>query len=302
MTLAGSDILSASSFSRKVLDFIHNETDKLCNLDHKKRQELLKGKLVALLFFEPSTRTRASFTVAAKTLGAATVGFSSGTSTSETKGESLHDTIKMFEGYGSDVIVMRHPRDGAAQLAADVASIPVINAGDGKNQHPTQSMMDTYAIRKRHNTIDGLSVLLVGDLKYGRAAHSLIQALYCYDCTIHVASPESLRMPPIFLKKQVHEHTDLEEAIKAANPDVIYMTRVQKERFPDINEYAKVKGSYVLNRKLLAKIKPTLQILHPLPRVDEIDTRIDALPYAGYFIQAADGMPVRQAILNAVIA
>jgi aspartate carbamoyltransferase catalytic subunit len=263
-------------------------------------QKLLDGKVIATLFFEPSTRTRLSFESAINRLGGKIVGFADAGSSSVSKGETLNDTIRMVSSY-SDLIVMRHPVEGSARFASEVASVPVINAGDGANQHPTQTLLDLYSIRKTQGTLDNLNVFMVGDLKYGRTVHSLMMALSRWNTTFNFISPEELKMPDEFklylenLGLKYYEHYDFTAYISRA--DIIYMTRVQKERFSDPIEYEKVKNIYVLKNSMLANTKPNMKILHPLPRVNEINTDVDSNPKAYYFEQALNGVYTRQAIL-----
>lgn len=263
-------------------------------------QKLLDEKVIATLFFEPSTRTRLSFESAINRLGGKIVGFADAGSSSVSKGETLNDTIRMVSSY-SDLIVMRHPVEGSARFASEVASVPVINAGDGANQHPTQTLLDLYSIRKTQGTLDNLNVFMVGDLKYGRTVHSLMMALSRWNTTFNFISPEELKMPDEFklylenLGLKYYEHYDFTAYISRA--DIIYMTRVQKERFSDPIEYEKVKNIYVLKNAMLANTKPNMKILHPLPRVNEIHTDVDSNPKAYYFEQALNGVYTRQAIL-----
>lgn len=268
------------------------------------KQEILKDKVVASIFFEPSTRTRLSFESAASMLGAKVIGFSNPAATSQSKGESLHDTIKMLSSY-SDIIVMRHPREGAARYASEVASVPVINAGDGANQHPTQCMLDLYSILKTQGKLENLQVTLVGDLKYGRTVHSLVQAMCNFNATFHLVSPNELKLPSsvkMHIKKanlEYHQYTDLNDVIPFS--DIIYMTRIQRERFSDPLEYEKVKDSYILDAATLKGCKETMRILHPLPRVNEISVDVDKTPNAYYFEQARNGVYVRQALIAAIL-
>ena len=243
-------------------------------------RNLLEGKVVASLFFEPSTRTRLSFETAINRMGGRIVGFSDASSSSTTKGESLKDTTKMVDNY-CDLIVMRHPLEGAARFASEVASVPVINAGDGANQHPTQTMLDLYSIYKTQGTLENLNIFMVGDLKYGRTVHSLLQAMSYFNPTFHFISPKELEMP---------------DAYKMFL-DNFYMTRVQRERFADPLEYEKVKNVYILKNAMLAGTKPNMRILHPLPRVNEIDEDVDENEKAYYFQQALNGVYTRQAII-----
>lgn len=263
-------------------------------------QNLLEGKIIATLFFEPSTRTRLSFESAISRLGGKIVGFADSSSSSVSKGETLHDTIRMVSNY-SDLIVMRHPIEGSARFASEISSVPVINAGDGANQHPTQTLLDLYSIRKTQGTLDNLNIFMVGDLKYGRTVHSLMMAMSRWNTTFNFISPEELRMPDEFklylenLGLKYYEHTDFTDIISKA--DIIYMTRVQKERFSDPIEYEKVKNIYVLRNSMLSNTKPNMRILHPLPRVNEINPDVDSNPKAYYFEQALNGVFTRQAIL-----
>ncbi|MDR2415012.1 MAG: aspartate carbamoyltransferase [Odoribacteraceae bacterium] len=261
---------------------------------------LLEGKVVASLFFEPSTRTRLSFETAISRMGGRIVGFADSSSTSTSKGESLKDTIKMVDNY-CDLIVMRHPLEGAARFASEVASVPVINAGDGANQHPTQTMLDLYSIYKTQGRLDNLEIFMVGDLKYGRTVHSLLQAMSHFNPVFHFISPGELEMPATYklfldsLHIPYHEHRELDDVINSA--DILYMTRVQRERFADLLEYEKVKNVYVLHNSMLAGTKDNLRILHPLPRVNEINEDVDENKKAYYFDQARNGVYTRQAII-----
>ena len=268
------------------------------------RQRILADKIVATLFFEPSTRTRLSFESAANQLGARIIGFSDASNSSVTKGETLKDTILMVSNY-ADLIVMRHPREGSARYASEVAKVPVINAGDGANQHPTQCLLDLYSIRKTQGRLDNLNIAFVGDLKYGRTVHSLAQALCNFNCTFHFVSPVELKMPSYVKqivkdnKLEYHQYTELSEVIPFA--DIIYMTRVQRERFADPMEYERVKNSCILNKAMLKDCKENMKILHPLPRVNEIATDVDNTPYAYYFQQAHNGVFVRQALMSLIL-
>jgi len=301
MDWKGRDVISVRDFSREDIEFVLNVAERLeTELNEKSALNYAQGKILATLFFEPSTRTRLSFESAMHRLGGSVIGFSSASSTSVKKGESLADTIKTVEQY-SDVIVIRHPMEGAARLAAEVAEIPVINAGDGSNQHPTQTLLDLYTIKRAFGRIDGLTIGLLGDLKYGRTVHSLAEALAFYDVELYLISPELLRMPRHIIEElqekiTVHETTDLEETVPKL--DVLYVTRIQRERFPDEEEYLKVKGSYQVNLKVLKSAKESLRIMHPLPRVDEIHPEVDKTPHALYFRQVFYGVPVRMALLG----
>jgi len=255
-------------------------------------RELLKGKVVATLFFEPSTRTRLSFETAANRLGARVIGFADPKITSGTKGETLKDTILMVSNY-ADVIVMRHYIEGAAQYASEVAPVPIVNAGDGAHQHPSQCMLDLYSIYKTQGTLENLNIYMVGDLKYGRTVHSLLMAMRHFNPTFHFVAPKELAMP-----KEYKLYCD-EKVIQDA--DILYMTRVQKERFSDLMEYERVKNVYVLNNDLLKSAKPNMKILHPLPRVNEIAYEVDDNPHAYYIQQAGNGLFAREAIFCDVL-
>ena len=268
-------------------------------------REILKGKVVATLFFEPSTRTRLSFETAANRLGARVIGFSDAKVTSATKGETLKDTILMVSNY-ADVIVMRHYIEGAAQYASEVAPIPIINAGDGAHQHPSQCMLDLYSIYKTQGTLDNLDICLVGDLKYGRTVHSLIMAMRHFNPTFHFIAPQELAMPDeykLYCKEygiKFVEHTDFSEDV-ISNADILYMTRVQKERFSDLMEYEKVKNVYILKNEMLKNARENMKILHPLPRVNEIEYEVDSNPHAYYIQQAQNGLYAREAIICDVL-
>src|SRR4030042_581512 len=294
-------LVSIDDFSKKeIIDIL----DLAEEFEKQPVQKLLEGKVVATVFFEPSTRTRLSFESAINRLGGKIVGFSDSSSSSVTKGETLHDTIKMVSNY-SDLIVIRHPVEGSARFASEVASVPVINAGDGANQHPTQTMLDLYSIRKTQGTLDNLNIFMVGDLKYGRTVHSLMMAMSRWNATFNFISTERVSMPDEFklyldnMGLKYYEHLDFSDIISKA--DIIYMTRVQKERFSDPIEYEKVKNVYVLRNEMLKKTKPNMRILHPLPRVNEIHTDVDTNPKAYYFEQALNGVYTRQAILCALL-
>lgn len=298
--VAGNNLISLRDLSKEQILHVLKTAEKIAAMPQEQKQHLLKEKIIGTLFYEPSTRTRFSFQAAAKRLGAATLGFSDPSSTSSTKGESLFDTIKMLEQY-VDLIIIRHPLDGAARLAADATGKPVINAGDGANQHPTQTLLDLYTIQQTQGKLDRLKVAMVGDLKYGRTVHSLSLALGHFNPELFFVAPESMRIPDHYLeelkKKGIaFKETDDVEAI-IPEVDILYMTRIQKERFPDPLEYEAVKKAYILRKHMFTKARPNLKILHPLPRVNEISTEMDATPYAYYFQQAGNGIPVRQAVL-----
>lgn len=265
-------------------------------------RELLKGKVVATLFFEPSTRTRLSFETAANRLGARVIGFSDAKVSSVTKGETLKDTILMVSNY-ADVIVMRHFIEGAAQYASEVAPVPIINAGDGAHMHPSQCLLDLYSIYKTQGTLENLNIYLVGDLKYGRTVHSLIMAMRFFNPTFHFIAPKELAMPQeykLYCKEhniKFQEHTAFNEKV-IADADILYMTRVQKERFSDLMEYERVKNVYILKNEMLSNVKPNMKILHPLPRVNEIAYDVDNNPHAYYIQQARNGLYARESIFS----
>lgn len=263
-------------------------------------RELLKGKVVATLFYEPSTRTRLSFETAANRLGARVIGFTDAKVSSVSKGETLKDTILMVSNY-ADVIVMRHHIEGAAQYASEVAPVPIVNAGDGAHQHPSQCLLDLYTIQQTQGTLENLNIYLVGDLRYGRTVHSLLMAMRHFNPNFHFISPKELAMPEEYklhcrkhgIKYEEHEEFD-EDVI--ADADILYMTRVQKERFSDLMEYERVKNVYILHENMLGKVKDNMRILHPLPRVNEIAYDVDANPHAYYIQQAKNGLYAREAI------
>lgn len=264
-------------------------------------RDLLKGKVCATLFFEPSTRTRLSFETAVSRLSGRIIGFSDSATSSAAKGESLKDTIVMVSNY-ADLIVMRHHLEGSARYASEISTVPVINAGDGSNQHPTQTMLDLFTIYETQGTLENLTITIVGDLKYGRTVHSLIHGLSYFRPTFNFVAPEEMHIPDkykLFCEKKgitCNEYTEFApEAINSA--DILYMTRVQKERFTDLMEYEKVKNMYILRDRMLAKSKDNLKVLHPLPRVNEISQDVDNNPKAYYFEQAKNGMFTRQAII-----
>lgn len=267
-------------------------------------QKILEGFVVATLFFEPSTRTRLSFESAVNRLGGRVIGFSDAALSSTTKGESLADTIRTVSNY-ADLIVMRHPIEGSARWASQVASVPIINAGDGSNQHPTQCLLDLFTIRQTQGTLDNLDIAFVGDLKYGRTIHSNVIALSHFNTTFHLVSPEELKLPSavkMHIKSnnlQYFQYTDLEEVIPKV--DIIYMTRIQRERFADPIEYERVKNSYTLTKKMLEGSRENLKILHPLPRVNEISVDVDLDPRAYYFKQALNGVYIRQALIASIL-
>ena len=268
-------------------------------------RKILDGKVVATLFFEPSTRTRLSFETAAGRLGARGIGFADPKVTSGTKGETLKDTIMMVSNY-ADIIVMRHYLEGAAQYASEVAPVPIVNAGDGANQHPSQTMLDLYSIQKTQGTLDNLNIFLVGDLKYGRTVHSLLTAMRHFNPTFHFIAPKELAMPEeykVYCREhgiRYEEHEDFNADV-IAEADILYMTRVQRERFTDLMEYERVKDVYILRAAMLKKARENMKILHPLPRVNEIAYDVDNDPHAYYFEQARNGLYARQAIISDVL-
>ena len=263
-------------------------------------RELLKGKVVATLFFEPSTRTQLSFQTAANRLGARVIGFSDAKTSSTTKGETLKDTILMVSNY-ADIIAMRHHIEGAAQYASEIAPVPIINAGDGAHMHPSQCLLDLYSIYKTQGTLENLNIYLVGDLKYGRTVHSLIMAMRHFNPTFHFIAPKELAMPQeykLYCKEhgiKFEEHTDFNEQV-IADADILYMTRVHKERFSDLMEYERVKNVYILKNDMLGSAKENMKIMHPLPRVNEIAYDVDENPHAYYIQQAKNGLYAREAI------
>ncbi|TLD41302.1 MAG: Aspartate carbamoyltransferase [Candidatus Jettenia ecosi] len=297
------DIISIRHFNKEELLYI---LDLAKQMERTTYTDTLKDKILASLFFEPSTRTRLSFESAMQRLGGMVIGFADSGITSVAKGESLRDSVKIIEGY-CDIIVLRHYLEGSAQLAADVVNIPVINAGDGANQHPTQTFLDLYTIQKTKGALEGLTIGFLGDLKYGRTVHSLAYALAYFGAEMFFISPPGLRMPRDSIdelkdrKVKCYEHESLSGISKKL--DVIYCTRIQKERFADPVEFEKVRGVYRLSKAMLEEleIKKDLKILHPLPRVDEMDESLDKTNYAVYFHQARNGVPVRKAILSAVL-
>ena len=296
--------ISIKDFEREDIEYILDEASKLENIAKSKEvSEELKGKILGLMFFEPSTRTRISFETAMKRLSGNCIGFTSSGSSSVSKGESIADTAKMFEGY-SDALVIRHELEGVSKFISDIVDVPVINAGDGAGQHPTQTLLDLYTIKKEIGKIDDLKIALIGDLKFGRTVHSLSNALCLFDnVKIYMVSPPELRMPQEVrhdLNKTNIEYVEvnnIEDVIDDVN--VLYVTRIQKERFADINDYMQIKGAYIINKKMLEG--KDLIVMHPLPRVDEIDTDVDKTKYNKYFTQAANAVHVRMAILKTLI-
>jgi len=299
--LKGRSLVSIQDFSRAEIELVLATAARW----QDQRTRHLESSQVALLFFEASTRTRNSFITAVHHLGGSVAGFSSGEGSSVQKGESLHDTIKMFSSY-CEAIVLRHPRDGSARWAADVSDVPVINAGDGKNQHPTQTLLDLFAIQATQGRLENLTVGFMGDLKYGRTVHSLAEALCLYPGNrLLLLSPQLLALPDSYVDHyrerglEVEVCHTLEEVVPRV--DILYCTRIQRERMPDESEYAKVRGVYRLTAADLKSAQPNLRVLHPLPRVDEINPDVDETPHAFYFQQAAGGVPVRKALLRLLL-
>ncbi|OLS29637.1 MAG: Aspartate carbamoyltransferase [Candidatus Thorarchaeota archaeon AB_25] len=298
------NLISIHDLDRKTIDHILDTAAKMETFAVKRSKDL-DGKIMAVLFFEPSTRTRLSFESAMLRLGGGVLGFAeAGVSSAGGKGETLADTIRTVERY-ADIIVIRHPLDGSARVAAEFSSIPVINAGSGSEEHPTQALLDLYSIQKIKGKIDGLSISLCGDLKYGRTVHSLGMGLSHYDVKIKLAAPQTLRMKPAIIEQMkksgadVVEVESLEEAVK--DVDVIYTTRIQKERFPDVREYDKVKDRFRITSDDLDLMQEDAIILHPLPRVDELDSAIDNTPHAKYFDQVYNGVILRMAVLKLIL-
>ena len=295
-----SDVVTMDDLTNKEIVSILDDAERLVPVAKGDvHLPLLEGKVLANMFFENSTRTRMSFEAAMKRLGGSVLNFTS-VGTSVAKGETLFDTMQMVDGY-ADVAAIRHPQQGAAQYSADAVGIPILNAGDGAGNHPTQTMLDLFTIREAHGTLEGLNVVLVGDLRYGRTVHSLSHALVRFGATLTLVSPESLRMPEEIVSDlrehgaDIAETVDLGEALLDA--DVIYMTRIQKERFPDEDEYAKVAGIYMLNSSDMTSAKNGMIVMHPLPRVSELHPSLDSTENARYFQQAFNGVPTRMALL-----
>lgn len=296
------NIISIADLSRNELELIVDTAKQLKSFP---KPELLKNKVIASCFFEASTRTRLSFETAAQRLGGTVIGFDSGGNTSlAQKGETLADSVKVISSY-TDAFFMRHPKEGAARLASEFSSVPVINGGDGANQHPTQTLLDLFSIYETQGSLDGLHVAFVGDLKYGRTVHSLAQALSLFNCTFYFVAPQALAMPEYIcneLDKAGIQYQVVDELEKVLPKlDILYMTRVQKERF-DPTEYQHMKANYILSASMLSEVKENLKILHPLPRVDEITTDVDTTSYAYYFEQAENGVYARQALLALVLS
>ena len=296
-------IISIRDLSKDDLEKIYSKTNEIMEMKAEQRQEMARGKTLGYLFFEPSTRTTLSFQSAMALIGGTSFGIADATSSSIKKGESLADTVKIMSGY-ADLIVLRHSLDGASKFAAEISTKPVINAGSGTTEHPTQAILDLYTIKKELGKIDGKNIGIVGDLKYGRTVYSLLYGLSNYDVNVHLISPESLKIRTDFtynLKGNLSytESEDLDEYIE--DLDVLYVTRIQKERFPDEEEYLKVKGSYIIGQDVVNKMKKDAILLHPLPRLDEISTDVDFTKQARYFQQAEYGKFTRAAILSLLL-
>jgi aspartate carbamoyltransferase catalytic subunit len=297
------DIISIKDFSKDRLEKIFASTDKIMQLNSSDRREICKGKTLGYLFYEPSTRTRLSFDSAMASIGGNSLGISDISSSSTQKGESLSDTVRIMSIY-SDILILRHTLDGSSRFASEISDKPVINAGSGTEEHPTQAIQDLFTIKKEKKKIDGLKIGIVGDLKYGRTVYSLLYGLGNYDVDVHLISPESLRIrsdSTYEIKKRLDftETTDIEEYLDEL--DVLYVTRIQKERFPDEEEYLKVKGSYVVGLDMLKRMKDDSIILHPLPRIDEISSDVDKTKNAKYFEQAEYGKHTRAALLGMIL-
>ncbi|MDQ4056896.1 MAG: aspartate carbamoyltransferase, partial [Thermoproteota archaeon] len=298
------DIVSIKDFSQQDLEYIFSTTDKINGLKPNEKSELGKGRTLGYIFYEPSTRTRMSFEAAMASLGGSSIGIFDPKSSSIEKGESLADTIRTMDLY-SDVIVLRHPLDGSSRFAGELSKNPIINAGSGSEEHPTQAMLDLYTIIKEKKKIDGLAISIVGDLKYGRTVYSLLYGLANYKVDVHLVSPPtlSIRKESIYdiaNKLNIYEYSQLDDEL-LSKLDVIYVTRIQRERFPDLQEYEKVKGTYTINSETLAKSKSDVSIMHPMPRMEEISHSIDNTKNAIYFKQAAYGKELRAALLTLIL-
>ena len=297
------NIISVRDLDKQKLELIFDATDKIIDMSQDKRREIARGKTLGYLFFEPSTRTRLSFESAIALLGGTSLGIADATSSSIHKGETLGDTIKVISSY-CDVLVLRHSLDGSSRFAAEISNKPVINAGSGTEEHPTQTIQDLFTIKKEKKKIDGLKIGITGDLKYGRTVYSLLYGLRNYDVDVHLISPESLRIrsdSTYDIKKELSytESSNIDEYIE--DLDVLYVTRIQKERFPDEEEYAKVKGSYVIGSDMVKNMKDDAIILHPLPRIDEISADVDNTKHAKYFEQVEYGKYTRAALLGLIL-
>jgi aspartate carbamoyltransferase len=303
--LKGKDILDGAQFTRDEIERVMAVAEDFRQqLQTKRGLDLMRGYVMAALFFEPSTRTRLSFETAMQRLGGGVVGFSSAESSSTSKGETLADTIRTVDQY-ADIIAMRHPQIGSAKEAAAVAQAPILNGGDGAGQHPTQALLDLYTIQQERGKVDGTTIVLCGDLKNGRTVHAGVEIYKHYNCKLVMVAPDQLKMPAEIVAKlrgqgvTVEETPNLEAAL--AKADVLYMTRIQKERFADPAEYERLKGSYILNREMIERLQPKLTVLHPLPRVNEITTDVDSLSNAAYFRQVGNGVFIRMALIALVM-
>src|SRR6478672_12686690 len=297
------DIVSIKDINKQDLELIFTYTDKLRNLKPNEKSELGKGRVLGTVFYEPSTRTRMSFEAAMASLGGSSLGISDPKASSIEKGESLADTIRIMDLY-SDIVVLRHPLDGSSRFACELSNNPVINGGSGSEEHPTQAMLDLYTIIKEKKKIDGLSIGVIGDLKYGRTVYSLLYGLANYNVDIHLISPSTLRIRRESIydvqdKLNIYEYSQIEDVLDKL--DIIYVTRIQRERFPDLQEYEKVKGTYTIDDSILSKAKPNVSIMHPMPRTEEISHSIDGTKNAIYFKQAAYGKELRSALLALVL-
>ncbi len=302
--LFNKDIISIKDFSKTDFEFIFKSTNKISEIEHEQKIQFGKGRTLGYIFYEPSTRTRMSFEAAIASIGGTSIGIADTRNSSIEKGESLSDTIKIFDLY-SDLIVLRHSSDGSSRYAAEISDHPVINAGSGSEEHPTQAMLDLYTIYKEKNKIDDLNIGIVGDLKYGRTVYSLLFGLANYKVKVHLISPPSLaiRKESIYEIENnvdIHEHESLDKDV-ISKLDILYVTRIQKERFPDLQEFEKVKGIFKIDKKLLKISKKNLSIMHPLPRIDEISHDIDSTNNAIYFKQAAFGKNLRSALLTLIL-
>src|SRR5919204_4344137 len=302
--LYNQDIVSIKDFTKQDLEFVFNATDKIRTLKANERSQLGSARTLGYIFYEPSTRTRMSFEAAMASLGGSSIGIFDPRSSSVEKGESLADTVRIIDLY-SDVTILRHPLDGSSRFAGELSKNPIINAGSGSEEHPTQAMLDLYTILKEKKKIDGLTIGIIGDLKYGRTVYSLLYGLANYNVDVYLVSPSILgiRKESIYdvqKKLKLYEHSQLDESI-LPKLDIIYITRIQRERFPDIQEYEKVKGTYTIDNNILTKAKSDVSIMHPMPRMEEISHSIDGTKNAIYFKQAAYGKELRAALLALVL-
>ncbi|UCG68568.1 MAG: aspartate carbamoyltransferase [Thermoplasmata archaeon] len=305
MDFVGRDVVSIKDFSKEEIEYVLATSEKMLPVaEGKNKSSILNGKVLASLFYESSTRTRLSFESAILRLGGSTIGFAEPQGSSFSKGETIADTVRMAASY-ADVILIRHPNEGAAKLASQFSTKPVINAGDGAGQHPTQTLLDLFTIKNEKGRIDDLNIVLVGDLKYGRTVHSLSYALSLFGANLTFVAPNMIQMPPEVMNhlKDVGKEPALSDSLpeNIQDADVLYVTRIQKERFPDEEEYRKVAGLYRIDNTLLKNAKNDLIIMHPLPRVDEISSEVDATPHAIYFKQAFNGVIVRMALLGLLL-